>query len=339
MTDFPRANILVSHAFMRNNQQFLDLILGLSPYVNIMVDSGAFTNFQKKQAGKAEPISLEEYLTACKTLYHNRVWQYVMLDVIMDKKKTSDNLKTMLDAGLKPMPVLTPTADVKEIESLIKVNRRISISGGAVGVEDKKMLRRFKQIYKMTDGNVLMHGLGYTRYPDVLYLPLATVDSTSMKSGARYGSILTYSTVEGMQSVNWRDFEDTKKKRTQKVLGRLLKYGIPMSAMKDPDQYKTGRRLTSFSGFYAFLLFAIDCHKKNTAMFFSLSSMSWLLLLASTYANATPRSFNLLKAEKQLDDMIQLMKDKPEQCFDIVVDIFKKNTDWQTNKYTDDQYV
>ncbi len=123
-----KLSVLYSYAYLKTDRYLEQVLLILSEqgYINLLIDSGAFTAYK---LGK--PISLKEYIEACYR-YKDRCFQYMMLDVINNKDESKKNFEKMLDSKLNPMGILTIDNDVNECVYYTQINKYIGIPGGTM---------------------------------------------------------------------------------------------------------------------------------------------------------------------------------------------------------------
>lgn len=192
------------------------------PKIKLFLDSGAFGAWQRKIE-----LPLEDYIAFIKR-YQHLIHAYVAMDVIPGQpgrrsevssnmvggrhyksatiedtaKKSYDNLCRMQDAGLQPIPVYHQDEDPKWLEKMI--------DNGCTYIGISPYLRSHKSsIKKFLDESfsivcdsggrprVKTHGFGVTGPDFVGRVPWYSVDSTSWKMAAAYGSILVPTYVGG----------------------------------------------------------------------------------------------------------------------------------------------
>lgn len=191
-----RPNLLASHAYVRGSDTFRDVLCRLSKegYINLMIDSGAFTAFMS-----GAEIKLEDYIKACREHYHNNCWQYVMLDKIRDPKQTRVNAGKMHDAGLSPMGVWVIGEKKEFLKDLMDINEHLCVAGGFDNSRED-MRGRYQAAYRHTNKRAQIHGLAFVKFPDMYQLPLNSVDSSTYSAGQRFGKCDVFHTRTGMKS-------------------------------------------------------------------------------------------------------------------------------------------
>ena len=169
-------NILVSFAERRKAVEMC-----LRPGFRVLLDSGAFANFNRKR----EVVTLDAYLGYLRER-GSAFWRYFALDKVADQAASTRNLDRMLAAGLKPVPVFQRGGKLADLESLKGVSDLVGV-GGVAGrlrcLADRAYLR---QVIRAAKGHRL-HLLGCGR-EDVLraYRPYSA-DSSS--HALRHGTV------------------------------------------------------------------------------------------------------------------------------------------------------
>lgn len=191
--------LLLSFAYLQ--QPILQqLYHGLKHHLEIMVDSGAFTVFANRRhrlSGRSDTVrtvSLDDYVAFCKAERAN-LWQYVALDVIRNPEGTTRNLQTMVDAGLRPMPVIIEGYTPEQISGLLEVNEHLCVAGTAYGTTEYRA-QRVLWADALLHGQGKLHALGYSTTPHIFYLPLASSDSTTFVNGCRFGQVHLFDRVD-----------------------------------------------------------------------------------------------------------------------------------------------
>ena len=280
-----------------------------------------------------EPITIDDYIQECKTKYKD-VWQYVALDVIMDEDQTMRNLDIMADAGLSPMAVLTPTADIEVVPKLLSYNKanRISVSGGAVGKSDMFVASRIVQTHNISGKTAKIHGLGYMRHPQVFNLPLSTIDASSMNSGARYGTMMIYDERKGICGANWKDLANPKSERERRILGTILRTGIKTEHLRDKQYYTGHHSIVNLACLFAYLQYANHATTKGVGLFMSLANYTITAALMAVIDSSERHTFDYWKAREMYFEFMAMKRDKKyDELCDRFHNIMLTHTDWQTN--------
>jgi len=192
-------NILVSYAYLGKSKSFTQNVFDRSKAgdINVMIDSGAFTLFNCKDA-KMNWLTLDSY---CKFLdaYGNYSEKYVMLDVINKHNESKDNYEVMIKRGLNPMYVFTNfDNDYTYLKQAVQNNKHICVAGGVTSYREW-MQKRYQDVYLQTKANI--HGLGFVKFPDMYQLNLYSVDSSSWIQGAQAFGKLYFFQEDGLKSI------------------------------------------------------------------------------------------------------------------------------------------
>lgn len=202
-----RLNVLASWYDMRTDKRFVELLMHVAPYVNLLIDSGAFGNYTQTRKiakiGFAEPgviISIQEYIRAAKG-FHDHVWGYFVLDVIKDPVNSRRHLQMMLDAGLTPIPIKVHGENIDDFMRLVGGWATwCAISG--VNYNPVATALELQTLHDQTKLNI--HALGYSKWPNVAVLPIATCDASSWTMAGRYGEMVLFSQQRGLYGMKWR---------------------------------------------------------------------------------------------------------------------------------------
>jgi len=157
--------------------------------IELILDSGAFTAFNKKETIRIGDY--EEYLQ------ENKCWlkNYFNLDVLSDGEKSFINWIHLKANGLKPIPVFHIGTDEKYLKEYLKTEDYIAI-GAIADMSTSKRLVSLERIWEdyLTDKKgfpkVKVHGFGLTSIRVMKRYPWYSVDSTSWVMFGRYGAIL-----------------------------------------------------------------------------------------------------------------------------------------------------
>ena len=186
-----------------------------------MIDSGAFTLFNSTN-GKMGWLNIDNY---CKFLdtFGQFSEKYVMLDVINNHEASKDNYELMLKRDLNPMFVFTTyDNDYTYLKQAVARNPHICVAGGVTSYR-QWMQKRYQDVYKNTQA--LMHGLGFVKFPDMLQLPLHSVDSSSWVQASQVFGILRYFD-EGMKGPRYIDVLKRKVALPEQIKQLLDKFKV-----------------------------------------------------------------------------------------------------------------
>lgn len=339
---YKRLNLLASFAYLRDDPYFQDLLEAVSPYVNILIDSGAHTNHQirlKKASGKpikAKEVLLPDYIQYVQRKAHGKVWQYINLDVIRNKNGTDYNLQAMLDAGLRPMPVYIEGHTEQDLNGLLTVNDRLCVAGG-VGSSDAYIRRRYKQIFQLSANRAKIHGLGYGRWPGTFYADVASSDSSSFNYGSRYGVMYTYDRLKGFDGLGWKDMDATRTPKDAAVRSFFIsllsyKFNLTVEQLQDVSLYKGKDAQVSLpllSGCVAYLDFMEHVREYRKDYFIAFPTVGFAETLVAVAA-ATGMGDT---SHKNIKDVFYCIEDarkkSADKGIDTVVSFLEKYTEWQ----------
>lgn len=334
----PRLNLLYSYAYLRKGRrgksltQFEEYMLALTPYIDILVDSGAFTDYMAKRKALSEgrqhtPISVEEYSAACK-VYHGRVWQYIMLDVIQNIDASRQNLNVMVGAGLRPMPVFIYPESYEVVPELVEINPHICVAGG-VDARRQFAWQRYQTTYKTSDNKARIHALGFVKHPDIFQLPLASVDSSSWCSGGRFGNISHYTPRAGFTSLQWRE---VTQERQPSLWRHLQRCGIKPSDLSDPEMHRSTYGIPAMTQTFAYIQLHQHCHQHGFRYFFATPNTTWTGQLLSVVAavNHQTNAFDYHEARRLMLHMQQVAKQDFSRFTEWSINVLKEHTAWQT---------
>lgn len=171
---------------------------------NILVDSGAFSNWKRNL-----PVPLKEYIAYCK-LHKNECDAYVSMDTIpgesglMDHSQSSieksaaksyENLQIMKDAGLSPIPVFHQGERFEWLDKMLEDGETyIGVSPYLRSHQSEIIAwadKVFSRIVNIAGKPLIKtHGFGVTACNLCTRYPWYSTDSTSWSVGGGYGSIL-----------------------------------------------------------------------------------------------------------------------------------------------------
>lgn len=328
-----RLNVLVSYAYLQKDQYLKDIVAAIAPYTNILIDSGAWSNFQNRIKKPTDTkfsvpvVTLEAYIDYCRSV-HGLVWEYVSLDVYRDRKGTDHNLQAMVEAGLKPMPVYIEGYHEDDLARILKINLRISVAGG-VGANDSYIKKRYKDIYELSGQKALIHALGYGRYPGIFEIPVSSSDSSSYSTGGQFGNLMIYNP-GGWIKLHWKDLY--KPNPLQKLfLDELYKMGVRPAQVVDTDLYHhSPYSIQSFFSTYAYLNFMDHIADHGKLYFFSTTSTDWLLIILVCLACENEWGVDLLRAIRWGKELRLLRKERGiAPVLDELIPAIKNRTQWE----------
>lgn len=266
-------NVLISFAYLGKNERFKELAFAShrNGEINLMIDSGAFTAYNAK--GNFDFITLDNYCDFLKK-HKNECDKYVMLDVLRNERASKANYEEMLRRGLNPMFVLTMyDNDMDYFRHAVDVNPDCCIAGGSV-TKGLWIQKRFQTAYKASGGKAQIHGLAYVTYPNMLRLPLASVDSSSWKAGAlRFGSFSYFD--NGMKTT-----DITSIRKNRKVPAKLAyifeKCNINVPQLLNSFNHR-GTNIQNMVSTISYLDYQKFCYKRGLRLFLAISDYKDLL--------------------------------------------------------------
>jgi hypothetical protein len=268
-------NVLVSYAYLRTNPTaWLQLLGAIHRDVPLLIDSGAFTAYT---VGK--PIALDEYTRFVK-LVEPLTYGCIQLDVVRNAAATLDNLRRMVDAGTRPMPVLTSDMDEAEFSRLVDVNPKVCIAGG-VSEDPTFYSARIERCWRAAAGMCAIHGLGYTRGVAPLRDRVASIDSSTWGVGSRYGMLAVFRRHEGCVQTAFRAKVYARRWSdvAPDVRDLLTRAGVAFTADLD-DEIGGEMGLLTALNVNNFLDYATLCERRGTKFFFAVGSLRQLGTLA-----------------------------------------------------------
>lgn len=180
-----RFPLLISYAYLRAHRAEVIEELLANELFDVFLDSGAFT---AKNAG--EEIKLAEYVGFLKE-HAPRLFGYVALDKLQDPVETDRNLQTMLDAGLRPVPVHVFGDDEARMDYLFGVSDWVALGGLRRPKRGAAPIEYIQEKMKWARGR-RVHWLGLTNQDLLLRFRPYSCDCSSWASGEMYGSAVLY---------------------------------------------------------------------------------------------------------------------------------------------------
>ena len=338
---YRRLNILASYAFLQREGFFQDLLEAISPYANVLIDSGAHSNHMirlKKASGKnvgGKEVTLDGYMEYLKNKAAGKVWQYITLDVIRNRTETDYNLQTMLDKGFTPMPVYIEGYDENDIPRLLAITDRLCVAGG-VGSSDKYIRRRYKSISMLTKGKAKIHGLGYGRWPGTFYADIASCDSSSFNYGSRYGVLTRYQRDEGFDNHQWKllsqSRNDKPEKRAMFIDYMAHRFDLTIADLTNLDLYKgkdSYLNMPTLTGCTAYLDFMKHVQEHGKDYFIAAPSFGFVFALVAVVSADGAGSFNWKSVRDFYNEIEAARKASPDKCLELVQENLEKYTEWQ----------
>ena len=277
--------ILISYAYFKGPlgefcQRALD-----NPNFSVLVDSGAFTVHRSGDA-----LDLKEYMDFCKSI-HGRpgLYGYIQLDSVGNRDITTRNLETMVNEGLRPMPVLTVDMPLERLPGLVSVNPRVCIAGGLGAFDGVKdwILARYRRAGMMCP-EAKIHGLGYVRWPQSFQSGIASADSSSHSAGGRYGLLSMFDRGIGIKNIFWKKAPKTAwvKERLLPAMGLTLDDVHRLMSVKPIHWHENPAWASSV---YSSTEMAIHATKRlNVKIFLAIAEITGLAYMAGGFRHRTP---------------------------------------------------
>lgn len=336
---FPRLAMLFSYAYMRSvgtgwsrSRDILRKVVpALAPYMDVMIDSGAFTNQGEVlkanlQGKEGYRISVEEYIDACQE-WKDVAWAYVQLDEIGDPKATRKNLDRMVAAGLRPMPVYTRGEDMIELLDMIEVNPRVCF-GGMVGSKGAYAPYIMAQAYEITDGKILSHALGWNHLPEALQLPIASNDSSSYCQGGRFGVVMSFDREKGFIMDGWDNLHKDKA-RARKLVGLLRSYNISLAALENKLSYNKVTGIPSMTTSHAYLRYQAFARTQGLVYFLASPNTPWINPLLAIIKYMTRNAFDYPSAVMEKEALDEVLWRDVDEYIERAIGILKEHTEYE----------
>lgn len=186
-SDPPLLGFLFSYHYCRR-VDMAGLLDPLEPAPPLFADSGAFSAHTL-----GATVTVKEYagwLEQWATLFPH----YANLDVLDDHKATARNQKALERRGLTPIPVFHGGEPWKVLEGMVEQYEYVALGGMASGSVSRgaKLIGWLDRCFTLAEGRAVLHGFGMTKWDLIRRFPWRSVDSSSIGSGYRYGTVKTY---------------------------------------------------------------------------------------------------------------------------------------------------
>ena len=273
MSKCPKLNILV--AFPYFSKKIYEKLMELDPSTfRLIVDSGAFTAWN---TGKQ--ISLDDYAKFLKSIPSHWDYKAVQLDVYGDPEQTYINYMRMLDMGYADiMPVFTRGDSLERLEEFYSYTDYIMFGGIAIGGQNTNYVKWFCEMNKGRHA----HWVGFVNVPFIKHYKPYSVDSSSIKSSARFGNLQIYAGNGNLKSINKKEFSNIP---SDNVIEMLKKHGLTLSQIlllqnnqawssnAKAFKYKSQNGIASFITYLGHTKRAIEVEKNlGTKIYQALSS-------------------------------------------------------------------
>lgn len=320
-----RTALLFSYFYLRRNPWLNELCLRLTPYVDMLIDSGAFSNWQRS-IGKTKSgsvFTLHEYIEACKAHYHGRVWQYIALDVVKNPPATERNLQAMLDAGLTPMPVFVYPQPYEAVSRLVDINPHICVAGG-VEADDRFIWQRYQKVYK-ADPRVRIHALGYVKWPHMFQVPIYSCDSSTWTGGQRFGIVRHFEGHKGLR--NYYPRLDAKHAADPDVRSFILSHNIAPRQLYDEANWRGGASIPNLLTTFGYIQAAQFAREHGRLLFLAAGNITQIIGHAAAVACSRGARLDWPQARALY---LHLNSLKGSAQVDAIVSIYERHTLWNT---------
>lgn len=273
--EIPRLNILVSYAYLQDDPTFQAVVDAIAPYCNVLIDSGAYTNFSSRlnvAMGKkaiTSPLTIERYSDYISSrLIPAGVTQYIGMDEVRNKEVTDANLDYMTSKGLQPIPVFIEGYDEADLNRILAINERICVAG-AIYAADLYITRRYQSIFLQSNKRAKIHALGYGRYPGIFHVPITSADSSTYATGCRFGGFVLYAESIGFIRISNHELFDGSANANY-ILHLLINHCHVTTNLIKSQQYNTKlSSVVNLTTILGYIRFMAHCQRKGVEYFFA----------------------------------------------------------------------
>lgn len=249
-------NRLLSYAFEDNwaSKEFDFWVKGGPRGVSVFLDCGAYS----AHVSGAE-ISFDKYCDYCAE-NGDKIDTYVQFDVVGDAVKTEANLREMERRGLRPLPVYTAAAPLRDLEALCERYKHIALGGlrgREAGTNDwrkKKLDETFEVLGKHWP--VKTHAFGITAQWVLERYPVYSADSSTVIIGAGMGRVHRFRSGQ-FNHQHW----------TEEVAetwdGTIADHVGVTSGAEDATSAHVGRRLTNIRAWLEYEAYLTNLWRKK----------------------------------------------------------------------------
>ena len=178
-----RLHVLVSYAYW-NSDAHMRVLQDAPSQWNIMLDSGAFTNFTHGRPA----TTVADYAAFCRE-HRARWWRMINLDRIGDPVTSARNLQHLHDAGLPALPVFQRGDNPASLLGMADQGFPVCIGGISQNVNSTAERRYLHDILRrVKHWNMKAHLLGVGGHA-LFKLPCWSGDSSSWEMASRYGTM------------------------------------------------------------------------------------------------------------------------------------------------------
>ena len=336
MKKMPKIRILASYHYIDRSRHFDQCLQALKPQIACLVDSGAFTDFNKTRKAlvkgeRYDKITVEKYSGWLKAGGADMAWKYIALDRIGDRSATLRNYEYMRENGLKPMPVLIIGEDVELVKRFVKDGCDWVCMAGSVKGSDTYVAKRLYDIQEASEGKLKVHALGFGRWPDIFRLPLHSGDSVTAFTGGIYGIMAFYSRQYGMVTARKNTFHKKPREVQSRLLGQLRKFQITPDMLRNDAYYRTMRSIPCFTMIYAFLRFMEHAAEKHIHYWIAVTSAGHMRYLAAVLHGVHGDNWSYPESLEKMHELDAMWKsDKQFVMENMLPEIFERKTEWKS---------
>jgi hypothetical protein len=265
--------ILVSYAYARKDEKEF-AAYAESPHIEVLLDCGAFT---AKNSG--QDIRLEDY---CGFLdrWGKRLFRYLALDKVGDPAVTESNLKEMLRAGYKPVPVHVLGDDERRMDELFGISDYVALAGLRRPHKGHCPKEYIKAKMKWARGRDV-HWLGYVKEDMFSTFRPYSCDSASWGAPKMWGKVhVYYGRGRWVHSVPFR--ERVKLLRNPEVMRVIEGLGFSPKELNDERHWRRNIKagfgpetcLSEIVTADSWVRYVIDCYKRWGVKVFLATSLA-----------------------------------------------------------------
>jgi hypothetical protein len=244
-------DILIAYPYLRSMLD--EAKIAVERGHRLWLDSGAFTTYK---AGSA-PTPVADYIAFVKALDFP-VERIFTLDVIGDPVATERNHQTLLDAGIRPVPVITPGASLSGLDAMYEHSDLVAVGGlnsnkgsGGGGPGWAK--------YVLEHERRPLHLLGFGNRPIIARYKPYSVDASTWEYTGRTGTMPLYMGHGRMVPIKRTD---CNRPLTQEQLVALKAYGLTISDVVREQAWHGIGSITRYTGARSTVRFAMDIRRQ-----------------------------------------------------------------------------
>lgn len=248
-----KLDLLVAYPYLKNKSTMMATRKAAESGHRIWVDSGAFTTYK---AG-GQPTEVAEYISFIKSLEF-RPERIFTLDVIGDPVATKQNHDRLLDAGIRPVPILTPGAPIESLDEMYEHSDLVAVGGlnsnkgaGGGGPGWAK--------YVLEHERRPLHLLGFVNKAIIAKYKPYSIDASTWEYAGRVGTIKFYMGHGRLVCISRHQCSGPlSNKQTEAIKA----YGLSTKVLLKEDNWRGGRSLARHTGCRATIRFVLDIYKQ-----------------------------------------------------------------------------